>query len=194
MRSRSKAQLFSSELRRTTTVLTRKAVVRVDRDPDWVFCELHDPRMLMSCVPGVRIIRIFDARRFEARVVAGVGPFKISYAGTVHIEDSDPGSRTASLNIAGGGVGVPATRVRMSMVISSVGHGAELCMYFRITLGAKLVSRELVELFVGDLLDKTVMRIKAQLESRPNPVSHLPFGSCRARRSLSPKASARSFF
>jgi carbon monoxide dehydrogenase subunit G len=91
--------------------LTRNAVLRVERDADWVFRELHDPRALMSCVPGGRITKILDARRFEARVVAGVGPFKIAYAGTGHIKDSDSGSRTASLTIAGGGIGMPMSRV-----------------------------------------------------------------------------------
>jgi carbon monoxide dehydrogenase subunit G len=148
------------------SVLTRQAVVRVDRDADWVFRELHDPRALMSCVPGGRITRILDARRFEARMVAGVGPFKIAYAGTGHIEDSDPGSRTASLTIAGGGMGMPPSRVRMAMVVSPLGSGSVLNMSFRMTIENTLLSRELVAFIVGDLLCRTVQRMKAQLERR----------------------------
>src|SRR5260370_33592093 len=83
-----------------TNVLTRNAVLRVDRDADWVFRELHDPRALMSCVPGGRITKILDARRFEARVVAAAGPFKIADAGSGQIQDSNPGSRPAALTIA----------------------------------------------------------------------------------------------
>jgi carbon monoxide dehydrogenase subunit G len=155
------------------SVLTRQAVVRVDRDADWVFRELHDPRALICCVPGGRITRIIDARRFEASVVAGVGPFKVAYAGTGHIKESDPGSRTASLTLAGGGVGMPPSRVRMSMVVWAVGPAAELEMSFRVALGCSLLSRELIDFIVGDLLDRTVGRIKLQLESRPIP----PFGA-----------------
>src|SRR5713101_1097161 len=131
-----------------TDVLTRNAVLRVDRDADWVFRELHDPKTLMSCVPGGRITKILDARRFEARVVAGVGPFKIAYAGTGHIKDSDSGSRTASLTIAGGAV---------------------LYMSFRMTIENTLLSRELVNFIVGDLLGRTVQRMKVQLESSSIP-------------------------
>ena len=152
-----------------TNVLTRNAVLRVDRDADWVFRELHDPRALMSCVPGGRITKILDARRFEARVVAGVGPFKIAYAGTGHIKDSDSGSRTASLTIAGGGIGMPMSRVRMAMVVSSLDAGAVLYMSFRMTIENTLLSRELVNFIVGDLLGRTVQRMKVQLESSSIP-------------------------
>jgi len=154
-----------------TNVLTRNAVLRVDRDADWVFRELHDPRALISCVPGGRITKILDAQRFEARVVAGVGPFKIAYAGMGQIKDSDPGSRTASLSIAGGGIGMPPSRVRMAMVVSSLDAGAVLYMSFRMTIEKTLLSRELVDFIVADLLGRTVQRMKVQLESRPIPPS-----------------------
>ena len=150
-----------------TDVLTRNAVLRVDRDADWVFRELHDPKTLMSCVPGGRITKVLDARRFEARVVAGVGPFKIAFAGTGHIKDSDTGSRTASLTIAGGGIGMPMSRVRMAMVVSSLDAGAVLHMSFRMTIERTLLSRGLVDVIVGDLLGRTVQKMKARLESRP---------------------------
>ena len=150
-----------------TNVLIRQAEVRVDRDADWVFRELHDPRALVSCVPGGHVTKILDARRFEACVVAGMGPFKVAYAGTGQITKSDPRSRTASLTIAGGGVGMPPSRVQMSMTVWSVGPRAELSMSFRMTLEGKILSRELVDFMIGDLLERTVRRIKLQLESRP---------------------------
>ena len=153
----------------STTVLTREAAVRVDRDADWVFRQLHDPRTLIGCVPGGQITRILDARRFEASVVAGVGPFKIAYAGTGLIKESDPGSRTASLTIAGGGVGMPPSRVQMSMVVWAAGPLAELEMSFRVALEGRFLNRELVDFVVGDLVDRTVRRIKAQLERYPVP-------------------------
>ena len=155
--------------RRTTTVLTRLAEVRVDRDADWVFRELHDPRTLITCVPGGNIIRIIDARTFEACVVAGVGPFKIAYAGKGHIKESNPVSRTASLTLTGHGVGMPPSRVQMGMGVWSVGAGAVLSMSFRITLEGTPLSRELVDFLAGDLLDRTVRRLKVRLESSPIP-------------------------
>src|SRR4029077_5004097 len=112
------------------------------------------------------ITRIINARTFEASVVAGVGPFKITYAGVGHIKKSNPGTRTASLTIAGAGMGMPPSRVRMSMVVWAVGPGARLDMSFRVALGCNLLSRELIDYMVGDLLDRTVQRIKVQLESR----------------------------
>jgi carbon monoxide dehydrogenase subunit G len=149
-----------------TDVLTRRAVLRVDRNADSVFRELHDPRALMSCVPGGRITRILDARRFEATVAVGVGPFRIAYAGMGQIKDSDSGARTASLTIAGGGIGMPPSRVRMAMVVTALDSGAVLDMSFRMTIANTLLSRELVDFIVADLLCRTVQRMKAQLERR----------------------------
>lgn len=155
--------------RRTTTVLTRLAEVRVDRDADWVFHELHDPRVIVGCVPGGHITRILDAWKFEACVVAGVGPFKIAYAGMGHIKESDSVSRTASLTLTGHGVGMPPSRVQMGMGVWSVDAGAVLSMSFRITLDGTPLSRELVDFIAGDLLDRTVRRLKVRLESSPIP-------------------------
>src|SRR5216683_1020087 len=89
-----------------TDVLTRNAVLRVDRDADWVFRELHDPKTLPS-------------------------------------------------------------RVRMAMVVSSLDAGAVLHMSFRMTIERTLLSRGLVDVIVGDLLGRTVQKMKARLESRP---------------------------
>src|SRR5260370_29683398 len=102
----------------------------------------------MRCVPGGRITKILDAWRFEARVVAGVGPFKIAYAGTGHIKDSDSGSRTASLTIAGGGIGMPPSRVQMAMTVSSLDSGAMLYMSFRITIEKMILNRELLDFII----------------------------------------------
>jgi hypothetical protein len=46
-------------------------------------------------------------------------------------------------------------------------------MSFRLSLEGRLLSRELVDLVMGDLVDRTVRRIKLQLESRPIP----PYGT-----------------
>jgi carbon monoxide dehydrogenase subunit G len=46
----------------------------VDRDPDWTFRQLHDPERLLACVPGASLIRLVDSRKFEARILVGVGP------------------------------------------------------------------------------------------------------------------------
>jgi len=62
---------------------------------------------------------------------------------------------------------MPPSRVRMSMVVWAVGPVAELEMSFCVALEGRLFNRELIDFVVGDLLERTVRRIKVQLESRP---------------------------
>jgi hypothetical protein len=59
----------------------------------------------------------------------------------------------------------------MAMVVSSLDAGAVLYMTFRMSIENTLLSRELVDFIVGDLLGRTVQRMKVQLESCPTPRS-----------------------
>ena len=70
-----------SDLLRDQIVLRLEGVTQVDRDPDWVFRELHNPVTLLRCVPGASLTRLVGPRRFEARIVFGAGPLKFAYAG-----------------------------------------------------------------------------------------------------------------
>ena len=56
-------------------VLNLSRTTQIDRDPDWVFSQLHDPETLLGCVPGGSLTRVIDAERFEARVVPLLGTF-----------------------------------------------------------------------------------------------------------------------
>jgi hypothetical protein len=59
----------------------------------------------------------------------------------------------------------------MAMVVSALDAGAVLYMSFRMTIENTLLSRELVDFIVGELLGRTVQRMKVQLESCPIPPS-----------------------
>src|SRR4029077_19670644 len=108
-----------SELLRQPIVVRLRGVTQVDRDPDWVFSELHDPETLLRCVPRGRLTRQVGPGRFEARIAIGVGLFKFAYSGTGRIVDSDLTSRTASMTLAGrAGSNVPQVRVRMAMTVA----------------------------------------------------------------------------
>ena len=150
-------------------VLSLSRMTQVDRDPDWVFNQLHDPEQLLGCVPGGSLTKVIDAEHFKARVVIGAGPFKFACSGDGRIVDSDPKARTASLRLHGPAVKhMPSVRVRMSMAVQE-GHprGSEVQMSFRLTVVDRsgLLSRGWVDLIATDLLEKTVHQIKTQLES-----------------------------
>ena len=151
-------------------VLRLKGVTQVDRDPDWVFRELHNPESLLRCVPGASLTRLVSPKRFEARISFGAGPLKFAYAGAGRIIDSDPQSRTASMTLKEDRPSdVPRIRIRMTMAIDSHPQGSEIQMSFRVVVSDRtgLLRRAWVDPIACDLLDRTIRRVKRQLEDMP---------------------------
>jgi len=146
-------------------------VTLVARDPDWTFRELHDPETLLACVPGGSLTRLIDARRFEARIMVGVGPFKLAYTGAGRIVASNPRSRTASIVLTGQGApGLPAVRIRMSMAVHGHPLGSEIRMAFQLGISDStgLLSYGLIDSIAREMVDRTIYRIKRQLEDMPD--------------------------
>ncbi len=149
-------------------VLSLSRTIPVDRDPDWVFRRLLDPEMLLGCVPGGSLTRVIDAERFEGRIAIGAGPFQFACAGEGRITDSDPKARTAALRLCGLADGrMPYVRIRMSMAVHGTRSGSEVQMSFWVTIvdHTGLLSRGWVDPIASDLLDRTVRRIKRELEA-----------------------------
>jgi carbon monoxide dehydrogenase subunit G len=149
-------------------VLRLKGVTEVDRDADWVFSELHDPKTLLSCVPGGSLIRQAGPRKFEAQIAVGIGPFKFIYAGTGRIIDSDPKARAASMTLDGHQASnVPHVRIRMAMTVVGHPRGSEIQMSFQVAISDRTgrLSRAWVDPIASELLRCTIRRIKQRLET-----------------------------
>lgn len=156
--------------------LALSASTFVTRDPDWVFCELHDPRTLVSCVPGAILTRLTGPHSFEARIPVGFGPIQSHFIGTGRITSSDPRRRTASLELIGDTVeNLTPFRVHMSMAIAARNEGAEVRMSFDVLVSDRtgLLTSAWLDPIACDLLDRTTRRIKQQLEETA-PVAPLP--------------------
>ena len=144
--------------------------VCIPRDPDWVFRELHDPELLLSCVPGGSLTRRIDHRRFEARIAIGLGPFRISYTGSGRIVASDPKSRTASLALTGQSyANMPSVRALMSMAIDGHAGRSEIRMWFEVQIsnpGGRL-GQAGVDVIARDAVGRIIDRIRQRLEDMP---------------------------
>jgi carbon monoxide dehydrogenase subunit G len=152
-------------------VVALSAMTLVDRDPDWTFRELHDLEALLACVPGGSLSRLIDNRRFEARIVVGVGPFKIAYAGAGRIVASNPRLRTASIVLTGRSpANLPPVRIRMSMAVREHRRGSEVSMAFQLGVmdSGRLLGAGLIDSIAREMVDRTVDRIKRQLEAPPH--------------------------
>ena len=161
---------LSMDVQRGPIVLSLKGLTQVDRDPDWVFGELHDPETLLGCVPGCSLIGLVGPRKFKARIALGAGPFKLSYSGTGRIFDSDPESRTASMTLNTQPTwNLPHIRIRMAMAVRPSSHGTELQMSFRVVVSDStgLLTRTWVDPIACELLDRTIRRVKQRLEDTP---------------------------
>jgi carbon monoxide dehydrogenase subunit G len=155
-------------LRPEPIALRLKGVTYVDRDPDWVFRELHDPGTLLTCVPGGSLTRLVGPGRFEARIAVGIGPFKFASSGTGRIIDSNPKARTASMTLYGHrSSNAPHIRIRMAMTVLGYFEGSEIQMAFRVVISDRtgLLSPAWVEPIASDLLDRTIRRAKERLEN-----------------------------
>ena len=158
------------ELHADPIVLSLKGLTQVDRDPDWVFGELHDPDTLLGCVPGCTLLRTLGPGKFEARMVLGAGPFKLTYSGTGRIVDSDPHSRTASMTLSTRPTwNLPDVRIRMAMAVHPRSRGSEIQMSFRVVVSDStgLLTRSWVDPIACELLDRTIHSVKQRLEDAP---------------------------
>jgi carbon monoxide dehydrogenase subunit G len=147
--------------------LELKAFVHLDRDPDEVFGELHDPETLLSCVPGARLTTLYTPRKFRAQIVLPFGPFRLPYSATGRIVGSDSRSRTASMRIDGQPDSVmPEVRVRMAMAVEDDAPGCAIDMTFHVAVAgsAPHFVNALVNPIACDLMDRTVRRLRQRLE------------------------------
>jgi carbon monoxide dehydrogenase subunit G len=161
---------LASGVRQFPIVVNLKGVTQVDRDPDWVFSELHDPDTLLSCVPGGSLTRLVGPHRFEARIALGAGPFKFSYSGTGRIVESDPVSRTAAMTLnAHPEFNLPDIRIRMAMAVHPHSRGSEILMSFRVAVSDRtgLLARSWIDPIANELLNRTIRRVKQRLEDTP---------------------------
>ena len=149
-------------------VLRLKGVTHVDRDPDWVFRELHNPETLLTCVPGGSLTRLVGPGKFEARIAVGIGPFKFVTSGTGRIIDSNPRVRTASMTLYGHrSSSAPHIRIRMAMAVLGHFESSEIRMAFRVVISDRtgLLSPAWVDPIASDLLNRTIRRVKERLEN-----------------------------
>jgi carbon monoxide dehydrogenase subunit G len=158
-------------------VLRLRGATLVDRDPDWVFRQLHDPETLLTCVPGGNLTRLVGPRRFEARIAVGIGPVKFASSGTGRIVDSNPKARTASMTLDGHrSSNAPHIHIRMAMTVLRHPEGSEIQMAFRVVISDRtgLLSPTWVNPIAADLLERTIRRVKQRLEQTvflPSPTA-----------------------
>jgi carbon monoxide dehydrogenase subunit G len=158
-----------SNLRSATppgTVLKLNHAIHVDRDPDWVFRELHDPKKMLSCVPGASLTRALDADTFAARVALGIGPMKLAYTGSARVTRIDRRARSAAVDIEGSGE-TGAGRAKASIAVRPTDTSCVVYVSVLLTLeqSPTWLGSDLVYRVASTLLRRSCESLKQQLEA-----------------------------
>lgn len=67
---------------------------------DVVFNAMMDVRSVANCLPGATIGDETEDGAMQATVAVKVGPIRMTYGGTVRVEDVDAGARTAKMRVS----------------------------------------------------------------------------------------------
>jgi uncharacterized protein len=76
-------------------------VVEVDAPVDRVWALVNDIPRVAPCMPGGALTNVVDEQTYEGTVAVKLGPLRMSYKGTVVIQDVDEAGRSARLTASG---------------------------------------------------------------------------------------------
>jgi uncharacterized protein len=76
-------------------------VVEVDAPVDRVWALVNDIPKVAPCMPGAALTNVVDEQTYEGTVAVKLGPLRMSYKGTVVIQDVDEAGRSARLAASG---------------------------------------------------------------------------------------------
>jgi carbon monoxide dehydrogenase subunit G len=149
-----------------TVLLRLSSALRIDRDPDCLFGQLHHPETLFECVPGVSLTRVLDPRTVEARIVVGIGPFTAAYSGSARIVRSDQSLRKTSIDLEGQSDIWGSVRAHMRLTVRPAAGGSSLRTSVRLAMTGRstLLGRPILHRVAGEMFARTGDRIKGRLE------------------------------
>lgn len=75
--------------------------VEVDAPVKQVWEFVSDVPRVAPCMPGAKLTKVVDDRTYEGTVVVKLGPIRMTYKGTVVVEDMDDASHSAKMSASG---------------------------------------------------------------------------------------------
>ena len=75
--------------------------VEIDAPLEQVWALVNDVPRVAPCMPGAALTKVVDERTYEGTVQVKLGPIRMSYKGTVILEDVDEATHTARLSAKG---------------------------------------------------------------------------------------------
>lgn len=146
---------------------------------DEVYAAMLDVRSVATCMPGATIGEENEDGSLNATVAVRVGPIRMTYGGTVRVEDADQATRTAKMRVVAReqrGQGGAEANVTLSIAEGDGGSHATMVTDLSVTgrvaqMGAGVmqeVANSMVSQF-ADCLSSRLASGPAAVESPPAP-------------------------
>jgi carbon monoxide dehydrogenase subunit G len=151
---------------------------------DTVFEAMLDVRGVAGCMPGATIGEQTEDGSLEATVAVRVGPIRLTYGGTVRVEDADRAARTARMRVVAreqrGQGGAEAT---VSLAMAEAGGGSRATMVTDLAVTGRVaqmgagVMQEVANSMVAqfaDCLSAKLAERQPEPEAQPAPAEGAP--------------------
>ena len=115
--------------------VTGEQIIGADRDAVWA--ALNDPAVLMACIPGCESLDAVADNRFEANVLAKIGPVKARFDSAIELVDIVAPERYTIQGEGQGGVAGFA-KGAATVTLEAVGDETILRYEARAQIGGKL--------------------------------------------------------
>jgi uncharacterized protein len=144
--------------------------------PDTVFDAMLDVRGVATCMPGATIGEQAEDGSLAATVAVRVGPIRMTYGGTVRVEDADHEAHTARLRVSAReqrGQGGAEAAVSLTIVAQDGGSKATMVTDLSVTgrvaqMGAG-VMQEVANSMVVQFADCLAAKLAAEPAPAPPP-------------------------
>ena len=146
----------------------------VSASPEVVWAYLMDVEKVAPCMPGAELTETVDDRNWKGKVLMAFGPVKMSFAGTVTLDELDDGARHVRLHAKGTeqkGKGAATAKVT-SWLEPTDGGGTKVAMEADITLtgAAAQLSRGLLPEISQKLTQQFADCLQATIAAGPQTV------------------------
>jgi uncharacterized protein len=167
--------------------------VEVDAPVERVWALVNDIPRVAPCMPGATLTGVVDERTYEGTVAVKLGPLRMSYKGTVVIQEVDEAARSAQMSASGKDTkGAGTARATVVTRLEPAGeHHTRLLVTSDVQLTGRVASfgrggaiNDVATRLFGEFAD--CLRTTIEAESAPAEAEPLPAGATPPEPAASP--------
>jgi carbon monoxide dehydrogenase subunit G len=144
---------------------------------DEVYAAMLDVRSVATCMPGATIGEKNEDGSLNATVAVRVGPIRMTYGGTVRVEDADQATRTAKMRVVAReqrGQGGAEANVTLSVAEGDGGSHATMVTDLSVTGRVAQMGAGVMQEVANSMVSKFADCLSSRLASGPAAVESPP--------------------